>query len=75
MIMNSIQKLTVPKIAKLFSRDRTSVLRWIKNRKFPNAELIKSPIGEYWVVPESDLNNFIPPKPGPVPKQKVKQYD
>jgi len=38
----------------------------------PGARLEETELGDsYWIVPESALKEFVPPKPGPVPKSKT----
>ncbi|MGI8545362.1 MAG: helix-turn-helix domain-containing protein [Aridibacter sp.] len=56
--------LTIPQIAEKKQTDRSTVLRWVKRNLFPNAELKESPIGSYWIIPETDLSNFILPRRG-----------
>jgi hypothetical protein len=40
-------------------------------RILPGAYLQETELGDsYWLVPESALKDFSPPKPGPIPKAK-----
>lgn len=57
--------LTIPEVQKKYKKkDRTTVLKWIHAQFFPNAEKKISPLGSYWLIPESDLVGFTPPKRG-----------
>lgn len=60
-----MREFTISETAERFKRDRSSVLRWIQSNKFPNARLVTSPLGDYWMIPESDLDNFEIPRRGP----------
>ncbi len=45
---------------------------WFLRKLIPGAYLKDTELGgSYWVVPESALKDFEPPKPGPVPKAKA----
>lgn len=44
-------------------------MHWIEDGLLPNAALNESGIVSYWEIPETDLQNFSPPKRGR-PKQK-----
>lgn len=61
--------LTIAELAKHYNRDRSTILRWIERELFPNALLVESPLGNYWVVPSGDLKNFDEPKAGRPRKQ------
>ncbi len=67
-----MKKLTIVELAKYYNRDRSTILRWIERELFPNAERIESPLGNYWLVPESDLKEFIEPKAGRPKKLELK---
>lgn len=60
-----MKEFTIAEVAVRFERDRSSVLRWIQSKKFPNARLVSSPLGDYWLIPENDINSFERPTPGP----------
>lgn len=64
---------TIPQIQKKYKKqNRTTILKWIHAELFPNAMLEESPIGTYWLIPESDLIGFTPPRRGQ-PKKKTKE--
>jgi Helix-turn-helix domain len=65
-----VKELTIAEVARIKNRDRSTVLRWVQRNFFPNAKLMESPLGDYWLIPETDLDGFQPPKPGPKTNNK-----
>lgn len=64
--------LTAKDIAKRFGVSNSTARGWLLRGRFAGAELRESELGQpYWVAPESSVDNFTPPKPGPVPKAKA----
>lgn len=63
------KELTIAAIAEEKGKSPSTVLRWIQKGLFPNAEMKKTPLGDYWVVPQSDLKNFELPTRGPKKKK------
>lgn len=62
---------TARQLAERYKVARSTVRGWLTRKLFPHARRIQSELGDfYWVVPESDLKEFSPPKPGPSPKAK-----
>lgn len=61
--------LTIAQIAKKYNRDRSTVLRWVERKSFPNAVKRETPAGEFWEIPSHDLNDFVIPKKGPKKKK------
>jgi len=60
--MTQKNELSVAEIAERFSVERRIVIGWINNKKFPNAHKVVPPVGlAYWLVPETDLENFSKP--------------
>ena len=54
---------TIRQAAELTGASVTSLRIWLADdaervKRFPNARKENSPIGEYWVIPESDLKGF-----------------
>lgn len=49
------KKLTVIQVAEKLEASRATISRMCRQGKFPNAKKIESPIGDYWEIPESDL--------------------
>jgi hypothetical protein len=63
---------TAKDIAKRFGVSNSTARGWLLRGRFAGAELRESELGQlYWVAPESSVDNFIPPKPGPVPKAQA----
>lgn len=61
--------LTIREAAERTGAAQSSIRVWLANdeereKRFPNARKETSPIGEYWVIPESDVENFEMGKPG-----------
>lgn len=50
--------LTVTEAAKILGKSRQTVHTWAKRGRFPNAKQHKTPIGNYYTIPESDVANF-----------------
>ena len=67
------KELTILEAAMRKGKDRSTVLRWIKKNLLPNARLIDSPNGDYWMIPETDLENPALDKLKPGPKPAVKK--
>jgi hypothetical protein len=62
---------TARQLAERYSVAGSTVRGWLLRRLMPGAYLQKTELGDsYWLVPESALKDFVPPKPGPVPKPK-----
>ena len=53
--------------ARLDESDRL-VRLWCQQGRFPNARRVEHPRGDYWTIPLQDVEGFIKPKTGPVPK-------
>ncbi len=61
--------LSAKDIAARFGVSNSTARGWLLRGRFVGAELVQPEIGvSYWVVPESAVKDFVPPKPGPVPK-------
>jgi excisionase family DNA binding protein len=64
-------KLTTAEVAARLGVSQPTVKLWCRQGKFPGAELdASSPRGPVWLIPESDLRDFAPPKMGRPPKAK-----
>jgi hypothetical protein len=62
---------TARQLAERFNVARSTARGWLNRKLIPGARLEESPLGDsYWLVPESALKNFQPPKPGPRVKTK-----
>ena len=63
---------TARQLAERYNVARSTARGWLTRKLIPGARLIETDLGDsYWVVPESALKGFEPPKPGPVPKAKA----
>jgi predicted site-specific integrase-resolvase len=58
--------LSTANVANRLKADETTVRLWCRQGYFPNARQI----GRGWIIPESDVTNFTPPKMGRPPKPK-----
>lgn len=56
--------LTSSKVAGMLGVAHSTVRSWCNRNLFPSAAYIETPAGGYWQIPEEDLKNFTPPKPG-----------
>lgn len=65
-------ELTPAQAAKRLGVGKSTVQLWCKRGDvFPHARLEKTPLGEVYLIPESDLKNFTPPKMGRPAKKKT----
>ena len=63
---------TARQLAERYGVARSTARGWLNRRLIPGARLEETELGDsYWIVPESALKDFVPPKPGPVPKLKA----
>lgn len=56
--------LTVREAAQRLGAAEISIRVWAKKGRFPGAELMKTPAGSYWLIPESALEGFEMGRPG-----------
>lgn len=62
---------TARQLAERYGVAGSTVRGWLLRGELPGAYLQKTELGDsYWLVPESALKDFGPPKPGPKPKPK-----
>jgi transposase len=60
---------TARQVAERYNVAGSTVRGWLLRGVLPGAFLKETELGgSYWLVPESTLKNFVPPKPGPAPK-------
>lgn len=67
------EMLTAREVAERLGESLPSVRVWIHRGRFPNAKLEQSPVGTYWLIPESDLKGFTKHNVGRPPKQASKK--
>jgi hypothetical protein len=65
----SERSLSTAQVAERIGVSERTVRLWCKQGKFPNAHTKETPFGDYWIIPESDLNGFERPQPGRPSKQ------
>ena len=66
---------TIRQAAEIMGASITSLRIWLANdekraKRFPNARKETSPIGDYWLIPESDIAGYQNPGRGRPPKPK-----
>lgn len=59
-----VLKLTIKEAAEYLGAPVWKVKQWRRNGKFPNATLTSTARGDVWEIPQTDLDNFEPPKVG-----------
>ena len=73
-----VKMLSVREVADRLGAGASSVRLWVKDGKFKDAEMVTSPLGSYWLIPETALEGFEikgrgrPAKPQP-PKEPKKR--
>lgn len=58
------KELSTSEVAERFGVASRSVRAWCARGHFPNAYEQQTTRGPIWMIPESDLEGFIPPKAG-----------
>jgi excisionase family DNA binding protein len=61
-------KLTAAQVADRLHVGRSTVNLWCRQGRFPDARMENSPVGSYWLIPESDLKRFKLPTLGRPPR-------
>jgi predicted site-specific integrase-resolvase len=56
--MSKDKRLTIKEVVQKTGYKQSTITRWCRTGKLPNAEKIISPANEYWLIPESDLKNI-----------------
>jgi predicted DNA-binding transcriptional regulator AlpA len=69
--------LTVRQVAELTGAAASSIRVWLsdedaRKQRFPGARKESSPIGDYWLIPESDVKDYKNPGKGRPRKTKPK---
>jgi hypothetical protein len=62
--------LTAAQVAERLEVGRSTVNLWCRQGLLAGARREDSPVGPYWLIPESALKTFSRPKRGPTPKTK-----
>ena len=62
------KELTTREAAAHLDESDRLVRLWCQQGRFPHARRVEHPRGDYWIIPLQDVEGFIKPKTGPVPK-------
>jgi len=62
--------LTASQAAKKLGAAESSVRLWARQGKFPGAVREETPVGSYWMIPETALDGFKMGQPGRPSKRK-----
>ena len=57
-------------VAKKLGVKHVTVRAWLSKNLFPNAKLEETILGKVWLIPESDVENFVLPRTGRPTKTK-----
>lgn len=60
--------MTVKEAASQLGSSEQTIRTWLKRGRFPGAKLEETPLGSYWLIPQSAVDNFTPRKAGRPPK-------
>jgi helix-turn-helix protein len=55
-----VRMLSLKEVSEITGAPGSSVRLWVRQGRFPGARLEKTQIGDFWLVPESDLEGFKP---------------
>ena len=50
--------LTAKEVAERIGAAESSVRMWARKGRFPGAELQETPVGSYWLIPDTALDDF-----------------
>jgi excisionase family DNA binding protein len=62
--------LTVREVASEMGRTEQTIRTWLKKGRFPGAHLEETPLGSYWLIPDTAVKEFELKKAGRPPKKK-----
>lgn len=65
--------LTVKEAAAKIGSAQASIRVWLSQGRFPGAYKESTPLGDYWLIPESEVAAFERRTPGPRPGSKRKK--
>jgi excisionase family DNA binding protein len=68
-----MKELTTSQAADRLGVGKSTVNLWCRRGFFPNARSEETPRGPVWLIPESDLEGFEPPKMGRPPKPETER--
>jgi len=67
---NEPKMLTVKEVSNRIGSPLSTVRLWAQQGRFSGAELVESPVGSYWLIPDTALADFKKPERGRPPKTK-----
>lgn len=59
-----VNELTAAQVAERLGMGRSTVNKWCRLGKFSGARQVDSPVGDYWLIPESALDGVQSPPLG-----------
>lgn len=62
--------LNVKQVAEVIKAGTSSVRKWAARGLFPGARHEETPLGSYWLIPETALDGFVKPTQGRKPAKK-----
>jgi excisionase family DNA binding protein len=71
MAKKETKMLTVKEVSNQIGAPLSTVRLWAQQGRFPGAELTVSPVGSYWLIPNTALTDFKKPERGRPPKPKA----
>ena len=63
--------LTVKEVASQMGQTGQTIRTWLKKGRFPGARLEETPLGSYWLIPDTAVEKFTLKKAGRPPKPKA----
>jgi len=63
-----VEMLTAREVAARLGAGESSIRVWAREGRFPGAALVKSPVGSYWLIPDTALAGFVKRERGRPPK-------
>jgi excisionase family DNA binding protein len=63
--------LTVKEVASQMGQTGQTIRTWLKRGRFPGARLEETPLGSYWLIPDTAVEGFELKKAGRPPKPKT----
>jgi hypothetical protein len=78
MVKKVKKMLTIREVSELTGASPSSIRVWLsnedeRNRRFPGARKESTPIGDYWLIPESDVQDYKNPGKGRPRKKDAKK--
>jgi hypothetical protein len=68
--LRCMRELTTPEVAERLQVGQSTVNLWCRQGRFPNARNVPTPRGPVWMIPDTDLKDFVKPQMGRPRKAK-----